>query len=309
MKRFVSWFFVFSVFGILIFATSCDSRPPIVVDLNPLDSIDHRRDSTGSGGSGGSGGSDSTTICFERDILPIFLSNCAMSGCHDAQSREGGYVLTSYETITAKGIVPYQPNKSEIYKVLIGQGGGTIGVSPWLVLRRDGDDDNDDDGDDDGDDGDDDDSGDDDSDDDSKRMPPPPYPPLPQEQIDLIYQWIAEGAQNTQCDSTGGSGGSGGSGCDTLNISYAQDIQPILATNCVGCHSSAAPSGGVVLDNYNSVKSVASSGRLYGAVAHLSGYKPMPPSGQLDNCSILKIKAWIHQGMPPLTFRFTHNPE
>jgi len=183
------------------------------------------------------------------------------------------------------------------------------GVSPWLTLRRD-DDDDDNEEDDEGDDEDYDDDEGDDEDEEEYRMPPPPYPPLPQDKIDLIYRWIAEGAQNTQCDSTGGgSGGSGGSDCDTLNMSYAQDIQPILSTNCVGCHTSSAPSGGVALDTYNSVKSVASSGRLYGTVAHLSGYKPMPPERQLDNCSILKIKAWINQGMPPLTFRFTHNPE
>ncbi len=300
MKRFVSWLFVFSVIGILISATSCDSRAPISVDFNPLDSIDHRRDSTGSGGSGG----NDSTICFERDILPIFLANCAMSGCHDAQSHEDGYILTSYETITAKGIVPYEPNRSEIYKVLIGQGENTIGVSPWLTLRRD--DDEEDDEDDDGYDDEYDDDGDDEGDDDY-RMPPPPYPPLSQDKIDLIYRWIAEGAQNTQCDSTGGD--SSGDDCDTLNMSYAQDIQPILSTNCVGCHSSSAPSGGIVLDNYNSVKSVASSGRLYGSVAHLAGYKPMPPEEQLDNCSILKIKAWIDQGTPPMSFHFVHDPE
>jgi len=71
MKRFSLWFFAFSIIGALIFVTACDTRPPIVVDLNPIDSVDHR-DSTGSGD-----GSDST-ICFQRDILPIFLSNCAM---------------------------------------------------------------------------------------------------------------------------------------------------------------------------------------------------------------------------------------
>ncbi len=297
MKRFFALLIAIFITGITAsLLTSCDSRPPIVVDINPMDSVDHW-DSTGSGGSGGSGGGsggDSSQICFQRDILPIFLSNCAMSGCHDAQSHKGGYVLTSYATITEKGIKPYRPEKSKIYKVLIGSGDRIAPVTPWGTLRKDGDDDDDED-DDDGDYGDD------------ERMPPPPYPPLPQNQIDLIYRWIAEGAKNTTCDSTGG--GSGGGGCDTLNMSYAQDIQPILATNCVGCHSSSVASGGVVLDNYNSVKSVASSGRLYGAVAHLSGYKSMPPNGQLDNCSILKIKAWINQGMPPMTWRFVHDPE
>ena len=44
-------------------------------------------------------------ICFETDILPIFISNCAMSGCHDNSGR-GGYNLTSYANVMKKGIIP-----------------------------------------------------------------------------------------------------------------------------------------------------------------------------------------------------------
>ena len=33
---------------------------------------------------GGGGGTGNTTVCFETEILPIFQSNCAKSGCHDA---------------------------------------------------------------------------------------------------------------------------------------------------------------------------------------------------------------------------------
>ena len=45
-------------------------------------------------------------ICFERDILPIFISNCAKSGCHDAESHKSGYKLDNYTDIMKKGIVP-----------------------------------------------------------------------------------------------------------------------------------------------------------------------------------------------------------
>lgn len=58
------------------------------------------------------------TICFDRDILPIFLSNCAMSGCHDAASRENGYVLDSYENIIKKGIVKGNPAGSRIFQTV-----------------------------------------------------------------------------------------------------------------------------------------------------------------------------------------------
>lgn len=59
-----------------------------------------------------------TGICFERDILPIFISNCAKSGCHDAATAEEGYVFTSYETITAKKFSPGNPDDTELYEVI-----------------------------------------------------------------------------------------------------------------------------------------------------------------------------------------------
>ena len=55
-------------------------------------------------------------ICFQHDILPIFQSNCAKSGCHDAASHEDGYVLDNYANIRKKGIVPGNPAASKIFK-------------------------------------------------------------------------------------------------------------------------------------------------------------------------------------------------
>jgi mono/diheme cytochrome c family protein len=56
------------------------------------------------------------TICFERDILPIFQSNCAKSGCHNAASHEEGYTLDSYENIVRRGIVRGNPAASKIWQ-------------------------------------------------------------------------------------------------------------------------------------------------------------------------------------------------
>ena len=64
-------------------------------------------------------------ICFERDILPIFISNCAKSGCHDAQSHKSGYQLDSYASVIKKGIVPGNAAASKIWEsVTIGKGEG-----------------------------------------------------------------------------------------------------------------------------------------------------------------------------------------
>ena len=58
------------------------------------------------------------TICFETDILPIFISNCAKSGCHDQASGKGGYVLTSYSNIVKKGIIPGNVAASKIWQTI-----------------------------------------------------------------------------------------------------------------------------------------------------------------------------------------------
>lgn len=57
-----------------------------------------------------------TALCFERDILPIFKTNCGTSGCHDAASHEEGYIFTSWGTITSKEFTPGNPGKTELYE-------------------------------------------------------------------------------------------------------------------------------------------------------------------------------------------------
>lgn len=58
-------------------------------------------------------------ICFEQDILPVFISNCTQSGCHNSIDREEGYDFTSYEKIVSRGIVAGNYKASEVYKVLV----------------------------------------------------------------------------------------------------------------------------------------------------------------------------------------------
>ncbi|HEY0731112.1 MAG TPA: c-type cytochrome domain-containing protein, partial [Chitinophagaceae bacterium] len=60
------------------------------------------------------------SVYFQQQVLPIFISNCTESGCHDATSHEEGIVLTTYNGIMATGKVKaYQPNNSELYKVMV----------------------------------------------------------------------------------------------------------------------------------------------------------------------------------------------
>ena len=39
------------------------------------------------------------TVSFQYEILPLIVSNCATTGCHDALSRKKGLNLTNYSNI------------------------------------------------------------------------------------------------------------------------------------------------------------------------------------------------------------------
>lgn len=90
----------------------------------------------------------------------------------------------------------------------------------------------------------------------------------------------------------------GGLDCDTLNVKYSEVIDPILDRNCVSCHFTGSNGTGVSLQNYADVKVVVDNGRLLGAINHEPGYSPMPQGGELDDCTISKIEAWVNKGAP-----------
>lgn len=75
----------------------------------------------GNNGGNNNGGNNNvdTGICFTRDILPIFISNCAMPGCHDAVTRSEGFQFTDYNSIVAKEFVPGNADASELYEKMI----------------------------------------------------------------------------------------------------------------------------------------------------------------------------------------------
>lgn len=226
----------FSVFALLM---ACKHEIPV---YNPP--VDN------GGGSGGSGGGGTVTcspdtVYFQQQILPIIVSNCAKSGCHDASSHVEGLNLTTYSGIM-RIVSPGNPGNSKLYRV--------------IVTSNNGD-----------------------------RMPPPPDPRMPQEQVDLIYKWIQQGAKNNAC--TGG--------CDTAVFTYSGAVKPIITSQCQGCHSGAAPGGGIDLSTYNGVKAVANNGKLWGAVHKDPGYVAMPPAGNgLSDCQLTQIRKWLDNGSP-----------
>ena len=88
--------------------------------------------------------------------------------------------------------------------------------------------------------------------------------------------------------------------CDTLGVSFALDIVPVLSDNCYFCHSNENASEfgqGHAFEDYEDVR--AASSTILGAIKHMNGFSPMPKgSGKLDNCSIETFEAWVNAGMP-----------
>ncbi len=86
--------------------------------------------------------------------------------------------------------------------------------------------------------------------------------------------------------------------CDTVNMTYTANVQPILQANCYSCHGNGGASGGINLDTYENVKIVAANGELIGTITHAAGHSPMPKGGsKLSDCDINIIKDWINRGM------------
>jgi hypothetical protein len=78
-------------------------------------------------------------------------------------------------------------------------------------------------------------------------------------------------------------------GCDTINISFSQVINPIIISDCVGCHGSGG-AGGVNLDGYDNIKTNALNGEL---VLSINGTMRQFLK---NDCELLKIQAWVNKG-------------
>jgi Planctomycete cytochrome C/Cytochrome C oxidase, cbb3-type, subunit III len=96
--------------GIFFFIQSCKHEP-----------LETTAGTNGSGTSNNGGTLGVTcspdTVYFQQKVLPIFISNCALSGCHDAASRRDGIILIDYNNIMTTGKVrPFNPNSSEVWE-------------------------------------------------------------------------------------------------------------------------------------------------------------------------------------------------
>src|ERR1043165_4940765 len=67
------------------------------------------------------------TISYYKDVRPIIQQHC--QGCHQPAKAQGGYVMTSFADLLKKtdndefGVLPGQPDKSEVYRQITPQKG------------------------------------------------------------------------------------------------------------------------------------------------------------------------------------------
>ncbi len=186
-------------------------------------------------------------VCFESEVLPLFVTYCSTSGCHNAVDHVEGYDLSTYDGVM-RGVDAGRPRNSKVYEAMT-KGG-------------------------------------------EEAMPPSGSPQPTATQVALIGQWITEGANNTTNCAT--------AGCDTsAAVTYSGDIEPVLQTFCIGCHSSGSPSAGLDLTDFNTVKANSQSGRIQGSMTADPNYKTMPPGGALvPSCVVDKIDKWVANGAP-----------
>jgi hypothetical protein len=76
-------------------------------------------------------------------------------------------------------------------------------------------------------------------------------------------------------------------------VSFSQDIQPIIVAQCTSCHTSAYLCG--ALTDYSSIKEKYTNGTLRQRVLV---QKDMPAGSTLTEAQLKKINCWIEQGAP-----------
>jgi hypothetical protein len=86
-------------------------------------------------------------------------------------------------------------------------------------------------------------------------------------------------------------------GCSTENVSYTNDVNPILLNSCLTCHNNSDRQGNITLETHDDVLIYVNNGTLLGSIKHAGGYKAMPQNAnKLDDCRISKVEAWITAG-------------
>jgi len=88
-----------------------DNPIPGGVDTSSVDTTTSDTSTTGMSGC------DPDSVYFNRDVLPLIISSCATSGCHDEITHEEGLRLVDYDRIV-RIVRAGKPQNSTLYEVI-----------------------------------------------------------------------------------------------------------------------------------------------------------------------------------------------
>jgi hypothetical protein len=97
---------------------------------------------------------------------------------------------------------------------------------------------------------------------------------------------------------------SGSTTCDTITVSYATDIVPIVSAKCStpGCHAGVNAAAGIPLETHAGVKGFLDTDKaLFISSIIWDGNASNMPKGsstKMSDCNINTIRAWINAGYP-----------
>jgi len=84
---------------------------------------------------------------------------------------------------------------------------------------------------------------------------------------------------------------------DVANPTYSSNVKPIIANNCLSCHSTAGAQY-PTLETYVQVKESAEIGSMICRIDDQSCGAVMPQSGRMPQTNINTIKKWAAKGYP-----------
>lgn len=118
---------LFTFFLVILLSLStpaCKHDPTFPGGGDPIDTTSNPIDTTGNPGGGGNNSGvpcDPDSIYFQNQILPILISNCTESGCHNNVDKEDGVILTSYQSLvsTVENATLNNWDENKLMKVLL----------------------------------------------------------------------------------------------------------------------------------------------------------------------------------------------
>jgi hypothetical protein len=114
------------IVGLMIAVSACKHNP-YIVEIDPNDSTDNPIDTTNNPIDTTENPVDTTTVAcdpdsayFQNDVLPILVSNCAKSGCHDPITQEKDFDFSSYNGFMGDddAVRPGNLNNSDMWEVI-----------------------------------------------------------------------------------------------------------------------------------------------------------------------------------------------